>query len=107
MARVINVDAARAARQSKRDDDDPVVVIIGGERFKLPAELPLEVLSAFGEMARTRDASMIQAGLTELLGDKAYEAGRPWSLDDAMEVLESALDAYGIEADPSTASSTQ
>lgn len=80
MKRELDLDARRAARAEQ--SGEPPVVVFGGEKFDLPAELPLTFME---HLAAGRFASAVEA----LVGDQApaFLAHGP-SMEDLMELSE-------------------
>jgi hypothetical protein len=95
-ARVIDVDAARAARLEKLGP--PPVVRVGGRDFELPAELPSAVVESLGRM-NVGDLSGIGVALAGLFGDEADAVSAllpAWA--DHEYLFEAIMGAYGVTA---------
>lgn len=119
--RVIDLDAARAARAEKLGPA-PVVRFLGRE-WPLPAEIPAIAIHAIGELV-TMDVdpdhleeldpkTMVLFGqaIESLFGGQwgplnkaARKAGTPLSLQDEAVLLEGAMAAYGLDMGESRAS---
>jgi hypothetical protein len=95
-ARVIDLDAARAARAEAAGD--PVTLTFGGETYTLPVELPAD----FALYAMERD---LRSAVMALLDDDAdaFFAWRP-SMDDLTALVEHAMKVYGVDQGGSKAS---
>lgn len=107
--RRIDIGARRRARAEARDEPAAVVVIPGpdgDETFELPAELPLNILEAFGKITAGDPAGFPEA-MAELFGDEQWAHIRTLglSLDDLEVILEEGFDSFGIDA-PNLAAST-
>jgi hypothetical protein len=107
-ARKIDLDAARRARLEQRGPAP--VVTVNGKDYELPAELPADVVTAFGLVQRG-DVSALEAALEALFAGKLAElkadsvaAGAPLSWDDLVFLIESAVDEYGLDLPGSRAS---
>lgn len=101
--RRIDLDAARRARAEERGD--PPVVVVGGKEYPLPAEMPADVVTAFGMVARG-DVAALNGALLELFGEENLAAikatGLSW--DDEKFLFESAVEEYGFDLPGSSAS---
>lgn len=90
--RVIDLDAARAARAAERGE--PAVVIRHGETFELPAELPVDFVDLIV-------ADEYREAFAVLFGDAAT-AGRfigppgDLTMDDLAELADGVAGVYGI-----------
>jgi len=101
----IDVDAQRAARREKRGDD-PIVIVVAGQDFRLPDELPLDILEELGPLLDGKNITTAKPALRALVGDEAYDASDvPWSVQDLEELAEAVVTAYGLSTTPSSASS--
>ncbi len=90
MEREFDLDAAREERAKKRADEGwvPPVLRLGGQRYELPAEIPVEVLFRIV-------AGDAKGALEVLLGDLFGEFwGRGPSRDDVRVTVEWVLDTY-------------
>lgn len=98
----IDLDAARKARAEQRAKSGRGVPSfkVGGERYELPAELPVEVLEGFGRAVTDEDPLAVFDALDVLLGAKRDDIIKEHELsfDDLQTLLEGAMDAYGVEA---------
>lgn len=92
MARVLDLDAARAAR-AEAQQDKPVITF-GGKEFTLPAELPWEV----AEAAASGDGVAALKSIELLLGDQwgEFKKLNP-TLADVMLVVEAIGRFYGTD----------
>lgn len=100
--RVIDLDAARAARAETRGE--PIVVRLGGKDYPLPAELPADVVTSFGMVMRG-DVAALNDALVSLFGPElpAIKAvGLSW--EDEKLLLEQTLELYGFDLPESSAS---
>lgn len=97
----IDLDKARVARREAKKDGPEVT--FGGKTFKLPVEIPYDLVQ------KLRDASEDQADtvvLSALFGEKQWDAFlklQP-TLDDVSTLFESLAVEYGILAPQSSAS---
>jgi hypothetical protein len=93
--RLIDLDAARAARLEKKGPGPKVKV--DGQVYDLPRELPAEAVHAFGGLV-SGDPSMLEVGVRSLFGD-AWPALKAsgLSFDDEVFLLETALALYGFD----------
>lgn len=94
--RVIDLDAARAARQETADD--PAVIRFGGKDFELPRELPLD----FAIAAQHGDLRGIVKALLNGQSDEFFELGP--SLQDVEMIADQAAHIYGVAVGDSSAS---
>jgi hypothetical protein len=111
--RIIDVDAARAARAAKTEKQaGPPELVIGGDTYILPGELPAEAVHAFGAIMGG-DFSGLAYGMACLFGGEdewatmlrvQREKGTPFSFEDELYILEAAFDAYGMTLPESPAS---
>jgi hypothetical protein len=87
---VINLDAKRAERKKKAKA--PPTLKLGGETFKLPAEMPL---AAFSPM-RVGD---VEGYLRGLLGDEQWQrfSAHGLSLEDTEEISKGIGPLYGLQ----------
>lgn len=92
MARVIDLDAARAAR-AEAQGEKPTIVF-GGETWTLPAELPWAV----AEAATAGDGAAALKAIELLLGEQwpAFKKHNP-TLADIMVIVEGIGDIYGTD----------
>lgn len=85
MARVIDLDAKRVARAEAQGD--PPEVVLGGERFSLPVELPLETLDLMADGQFREAFSILLGGEVEM---RRLFRHRPTDAD-----LEELMGVYG------------
>jgi hypothetical protein len=105
----IDLDAARAARRSKRGPR-PSIRFLGSDR-PLPYELPAEVIDMVGQI-KAGDFTAVTGAIHVLLGGPVYDAivadakaaNDPLALDDVTFLLEQALEVYGVTLPESAAS---
>lgn len=92
MSRVIDLDAARAAR-AEANKSAPVVKF-GGVEYTLPVELPWRIVEA----ASTQDTVQIVNAIKELLGDQweSFEANGV-SAADMTVLVEQIASIYAVE----------
>lgn len=92
MSRVVDLDAARAAR-AEATAEAPVVVF-GGVQYTLPVELPWAMVEA----AASGDAAGLVNAVKLLLGSQwaAFEAAQP-SISDMRVLVESVAPLYGVD----------
>lgn len=121
--RVIDLDAARAARAEKLGPA-PVVRFLGRE-WPLPAEIPAIAVHAIGELVTMdvdpdhledldpRTMVLFGQAIESLFGGQwgplnkaARKAGTPLSLPDEAVLLEGAMVAYGLDLGESPASAS-
>lgn len=97
MSRVIDLDAARAARAEALGE--PLVVRFGGEEFTLPAEVPYDYLALLA-------SGDPRAAINALLGEA--EAPRFWqqrpSVGDMRVLMEGIEEAAGLKEGEAPAS---
>jgi hypothetical protein len=91
VARVLDLDAARAAR-SEAQGEAPSI-LFGGTTFDLPVELPWEI----AEAAAAGDGAGALRAIELLLGDRwaEFKALKP-SLADVMVIVEGLGEIYGV-----------
>lgn len=92
MSRVIDLDAARAARAEA--NAEPPVVRFGGVDYTLPVELPWAMVEA----AAGGDANGLVSAVKLLLGNQwaAFDAHSP-SVADMRTLIEHVATLYGID----------
>ena len=93
MSRVLDLDAARAAR--KEAQKEAPVIKFKGKEFPLPVELPWEV----AETAAVGDASSALKAIELLIGSqwKEFKKLNP-SVADVMVIVEGIGDIYGVSS---------
>jgi hypothetical protein len=92
MARIIDLDAARAAR-AETIKEAPVIKLQGKE-FKLPNELPWSIVEA----ATTQDAAEIMKAVKSLLGEQWDEFQKLGvSVADMQILIENIATTYGVD----------
>lgn len=93
VSRVLDLDAARAARQEA--NGEVPIVRFGGREFTLPVEMPWTV----AEAAAGGDGASALRAVRLLLGDQwvEFEALNP-SVADVLEIIQGVAAIYG--ADP-------
>lgn len=100
--RRVDLNAARAARAGKKGQAPRVD--LGDRQFLLPAELPVEVITAFGMMQQSDLAGMTDA-VGALFGDQWAEVKKlGFSVDDLLELLSQIMPMYGFTVPESLAS---
>jgi hypothetical protein len=93
MSRVIDLDAARAAR-AEANAEAPVVRF-GGVDYTLPVELPWAMVEA----AASGDAGGLVTAVKLLLGDQweTFESAQP-SIGDLRILVEGVAELYGVDS---------
>lgn len=107
--RVIDIDAARAAREE--EVGEAPVLRVAGVDHELPRSMPADFVTAIGEAGayiEGQDLRMLTAfdtALRALLGDELFaELSGELDFFDRMAVLEGVLDVYGMSLPQSQAS---
>lgn len=93
MTRIIDLDAARAAR-AEANGEAPIVRF-GGVDYVLPVELPWAMVEA----AASGDAGGLVQAVKLLLGDQwaTFEAEQP-SISDMRILVENVAELYGVDS---------
>lgn len=92
MARIIDLDAARAAR-AEAEQEAPVIRF-GGKDFTLPVELPWAVVEA----ASSQDTNSIIGSVKSLLGEQWSEFDKLGvSVEDMKTLIESIAGVYATD----------
>jgi hypothetical protein len=100
---VIDVDSARQAREAARREAGKTgpVIKLSGEECQLPAELPYEVLEAFGDMDDESKAGGALAKIVPALLGEHYSKFQalkpPPSLSDVEFIVKEIMSEYGVE----------
>lgn len=95
----IDLDAARAARTEVTKEAP--TVLFGGVEFSLPVEVPFGVFVHLGTMRDDPEgdgANAMKGLIDALFGERSQEfIDLGPSLEDIKDLLEGALEAYGME----------
>lgn len=89
-ARIIDLDAARAARAEKRGDAEPPRIRLEGTDWELPVEVPVEFAVRF-------EVGDLRGGLSALLGEDAAEIIESLSVDDLEVLSDGIYEIYGLD----------
>lgn len=96
----IDLDAGRERRAAEREGDGRQPTLkVNGKVYKLPVEMPLDLL-------RTEDPTAMDSIAHILFGDDAAEVWPKLTVPDFVEIIKGLRVAYGITPGESQASAT-